>query len=80
MTQRKSTTRLEVAALGPETLLSPHDAGRFLGLSVRSLERYRAERCGPKFVRLSGHCIRYRLKDLMDFVTACEVSTETETA
>lgn len=67
MTKKKSTARLDIDALSPETLLSPFDAARFLGLCVRSLERYRQERLGPKFLRLSPHCIRYRVRDLQDF-------------
>lgn len=36
----------------------------FLGLSVRTLERWRQERTGPSFVKLSARAIRYRLSDL----------------
>jgi hypothetical protein len=73
MTAKKTTVRLDVDALGSETLLSPFDAARFLGLSVRSLERYRAERLGPKFIRLSPHAVRYRVRDLQEFCASREV-------
>lgn len=75
MTKGKSKTRLDIAALGPETLLSPDDAAKFLGLCIRSLERYRSERLGPKFIRLSAHCIRYRFRDLLEFCAEREVET-----
>jgi hypothetical protein len=73
MTKKKPTARLDIDALSPETLLNPYDAARFLGLCVRSLERYRQERLGPKFIRLSPHCIRYRVSDLQAFVVSREV-------
>lgn len=73
MKTKKSIARLDIDALSPETLLSPFDAARFLGLSIRSLERFRAERLGPRFCKLSPHCIRYRLSDLKAFVASREV-------
>lgn len=73
MVKKKATARLDIGALSPETLLNPYDAGRFLDLCVRSLERYRAERLGPRFIKLSPHCIRYRLSDLQAFVASREV-------
>jgi|GEM_PF-3004718 len=73
MTKRKSKTRLDISALNPETLLSPYDTAQFLDVCIRSLERYRQERLGPKFIRLSPHCIRYRVRDLQEFCASREV-------
>lgn len=75
MNKKKFDTRLDIAALGPETLLNSNDAAKFLGLCTRSLERYRQERLGPKFIRLSPHAFRYRLRDLQEFCTSREVET-----
>lgn len=43
------------------------EAGKFLGVSSRRMEKYRSEGNGPKFVRCSPKLIRYRYKDLIDF-------------
>lgn len=47
-----------------ETLLNTKSAAEFLGLSPRTLDGKRITGNGPKFVRLSARCIRYRLADL----------------
>jgi hypothetical protein len=44
-------------------LLTQHDAALVLKISVRTLERWRVQGIGPRFVRLS-HSIRYRQQDL----------------
>ena len=43
------------------------EAADFLGLSIRKLEKMRREGDGPRFVKVGHNCIRYRLKDLIDF-------------
>ena len=47
-----------------DTLLDSPATGVYLGLSERTLERWRRDRRGPKFIRLSARAIRYRLGDL----------------
>ena len=66
MTKKKSTARLDIDALSPETLLSPFDAARFLGLCVRSLERYRQERLG-KISQTESALHQVQGWDLQDF-------------
>ena len=49
-------------------LLTPPQAAEFLSLSPRWLELKRYHGDGPSFVRISARCIRYRRKDLEEWV------------
>lgn len=49
---------------GNGRLLDPTEVGEILGLSARSLERWRSEGRGPVYVRLSARRIRYRRADV----------------
>jgi len=42
-------------------------AADFLSVSLRQLERWRMTGEGPRFVRMGRKCVRYRLKDLLEF-------------
>jgi predicted DNA-binding transcriptional regulator AlpA len=48
----------------PRRVLRRPDAARYLGLSVRTLERFATEGSGPRFVRLSASATGYTLEDL----------------
>jgi predicted DNA-binding transcriptional regulator AlpA len=50
-----------------DRLLDQRDAAKVLGVSVRTLERYRVTGMGPRFCRL-GRLVRYRECDLEDWV------------
>jgi len=49
-------------------ILTSGEAARFLRLEPRTLESWRGRGIGPKFVRYSARCVRYRLKDLHDWI------------
>ncbi|MFZ0526935.1 MAG: helix-turn-helix domain-containing protein [Xanthobacteraceae bacterium] len=49
-----------------DALLSQKQTAQILGLSVRTLERYRLAGTGPRYARL-GRLIRYRKCDLAEF-------------
>lgn len=49
------------------TLLTEQQASAVLGLSVRTLQKWRLQGNGPRFVKL-GHAVRYDPKDLEGFV------------
>jgi hypothetical protein len=51
------------------TLLTQREAADVLRLSQRTLERWRVQGTGPRFVRLN-HSIRYRPEDLDAHVAA----------
>jgi hypothetical protein len=46
-------------------LLAEDDAAKFLGYSQKSLQRWRIQGGGPKFVKVSQRSIRYRKLDLI---------------
>jgi hypothetical protein len=48
-------------------LLTQGDAAAFLRLSIRTLERHRANGTGPAYVLL-GRSVRYRMQDLLDWI------------
>jgi hypothetical protein len=59
------------------TLLTQREAAVVLRLSERTLERWRVQGIGPRFVRLNNS-IRYRQQDLDAHVAARVVSSTSE--
>lgn len=60
--------------LADQTVHSPaayavgrEQAGAYIGVSPRTLDRWRTEGRGPKFSRVNGRVV-YRMKDLETFV------------
>lgn len=53
-------------------------AAKFLNVSPKTLEKWRWSGCGPKFLRLSGRVIRYRISDLNEFLSQCERRSTSE--
>lgn len=45
-------------------LIDEREGGAFLGLTDRTMQAYRQRGGGPKFIRISSRCIRYRRFDL----------------
>jgi len=59
-------------------LLSQRDAARLLGLSTRTLERWRVSgQVGLRYVKL-GNSVRYRLEDIERCVAARVVASTSE--
>ena len=50
--------------------LSTPQTAAILGLSARTLDRYRINGVGPAFYKL-GHVVRYARTDVEDWVRAC---------
>lgn len=48
-------------------LLNEKAAAEWLQLAPRTLQLYRQRGDGPRFVRISKRCIRYRLQDLEEW-------------
>ena len=51
-------------------LIPEAEAADFLNLSVRSLQGFRYRGGGPRYVRISGRCIKYRRIDLREWTEA----------
>ena len=48
-------------------LVTERDASELLGVSVRTLQKWRLQGNGPQFVKL-GHAVRYDVKDLEAYI------------
>jgi predicted DNA-binding transcriptional regulator AlpA len=53
----------------PDALLTELQVSELLGLSVRTLQAWRARLAGPRFVQ-AGRAVRYRRRDLIDWIEA----------
>jgi predicted DNA-binding transcriptional regulator AlpA len=63
-----------VAGMPPRYLRTP-EAARFVGLSIRTLEKHRIYGTGPRYAKLGGRVV-YRLEDLQGWVdSAVKAST-----
>lgn len=49
-------------------LLTETEAGKRLGFSIRSLQKWRCYGGGPRFIRVSARAIRYRPADLEQWI------------
>ena len=57
-----------------DALLTEAEASDLLGLSTRTLQAWRAQGIGPRFVR-AGRAIRYRRRDLIAWIERNSVSS-----
>ncbi len=53
-----------------QALIDEHQAGAFLGLTVRGMQAYRQRGDGSRYIRISSRCIRYRRIDLKAWAEA----------
>lgn len=51
-----------------DQLLHESDAAKLLAVSPRTLRNWRGLGQGPRYVKISGRCIRYRQGDLLSFI------------
>ena len=62
----------------PGALLTETQAAQVLSLSVRTLQSWRLRGGGPRFVRVSSRCVRYRNSDLAEFIDARTVASTSD--
>ena len=53
-----------------QSLINEKEAGRFLKLTDRTMQSYRHRGGGPRYIRLSSRCLRYRRIDLKAWADA----------
>jgi hypothetical protein len=63
----------------PDLFLSESRAAELLSVNARTLQNWRLKGTGPRFVRISSRCIRYRYRDLMLWAEAMLRSSTSET-
>ena len=51
-----------------QSLIGEKAAADFLSVSVRTVQAMRVRGGGPRYVRMSARCIRYRRSDLRDWL------------
>ena len=61
-----------------DRLLNEQQTARFLGVTTRCLQKWRLKGGGPKFVRISSRCIRYRRRELLAWANARLKSSTSE--
>lgn len=63
-------------AMSPEKtiVLSDIDAGPYIGVSPKTLRNWRSRGEGPRYVRYSARCVRYRISGLDAYVDSRVVS------
>jgi len=49
-------------------MLDEHQVAAVLGQSVRTLRNHRLNNTGPRFIKLNGCTVRYRIGDLQVFI------------
>lgn len=75
-----SSTSTSLADLNPDELVDTETAARFLKYSARTLEDWRRESVGPKFIKVGGSRktkngggpVRYRVRSLIEWAAARE--------
>lgn len=56
----------------PETvdrLINQNEVASIIGVAPKTLERWRGNGTGPRFVRVGGRLARYRFSDVMAYVS-----------
>ena len=56
--------------------LNESSAAKYLGVSVKSLQRWRFERRGPAYSKVGGKIVRYSIDDLNKFFDQSRVDHE----
>lgn len=51
-------------------LLTETEAAKRLGFSPRTLQAWRFKGCGPRFLRISSRCVRYRESELDEWLAS----------
>ena len=63
-------------SISPPAMLDQKEAAQFLHVQPRTLESWRQRRIGPRFVRYSMRCVRYRTQDLQAWLDNQSIPTE----
>lgn len=61
-----------LSELHPDQLVDAETAARFLDVSERTLERWRARGFGPRFVKIGDGLVKYRVRTMVEWSAARE--------
>ena len=51
-----------------DRLIDEREAAAFVGYTIRALQNWRVRGGGPRFVKISSRSIRYRRRDLIEWI------------
>lgn len=63
---------------GLSAALTTEQASQYTGLAEKTLEGLRCRGGGPRFVRYSRRAVRYLVRDLDEWISACTVASTSE--
>mgnify|MGYP003302921360 CR=1 FL=1 len=63
-----------MAQQSSSAFLSESEAAKYLGISKKTLQRWRFDHKGPAYAKLNNKLIRYRLADLDEWMNQQHVS------
>lgn len=69
MGQRTSPPSPRGTTRDPDALLSQLEAAALIGVSERTLECWRWRGSGPPFVKISRRAVRYRRRDIQQWIS-----------
>lgn len=75
MGDERNNQELPHTKMNPEDLLSQQEVATEWGITGKALEKWRVTGEGPKYIKLGkgpGSRVRYRRKDILDYVTSME--------
>ena len=52
----------------PKEFLTEQEAAEYINMSVKTMRRWRFDRCGPNYAKIAGKSIRYPLLELQEWV------------
>jgi len=73
-----SSSQPDEAPDSQEALMTEQQAAAFLNVNPRTLQKWRVEGGGPRFVRMSRRCIRYWPKDIREWAQNRRKSSTSE--
>ena len=73
-----STTQNPLSNTGDDSLLTQKQVSKILGVQTRTLESWRIRGGGPKFVRISARCIRYKIAEIREWIDKRTKSSTSE--
>jgi hypothetical protein len=79
-TNQDLRNRTQRPPVDPDALVAERHAADFLGVTTRALQKWRATSTGPRYVRISSRCIRYRRRDLIAWAESLLRSSAAEQA
>ena len=68
----------ENSELALEALLTDIQVAELLGVQRKTLQQWRYLGKGPKFISISRRCVRYRLRDVIEWLNERVVQSTTE--